>query len=260
MKFPANIFYFLKPKANKKLPKVFNNYILNRNVQLYSFGEVQDYQNSLLQNEEVIQMKDFGTGSKKFNDNSRVIKDIASISATKPSFGGMFQKLVEHHNVKSILELGTSVGVGAMYFAKTNESTSVTTIEACPETYSFTKKQFAKLDVKNVEFVNSTFDEVFEKNLLQKKRYELIYIDGNHNSKSVIKYFDYIVENLTDKKFIIIVDDINWSIDMHNAWKRICRTQKNSLRIDLYRMGIVFAGYDYPKGVFPLNFVNKAGL
>jgi predicted O-methyltransferase YrrM len=204
LKFPANIFYFLKPKANNKLPKVFNNYIFNKNVQLNSFDEVQDYQNSLLQNKEVIQMKDFGTGSKKFNDNLRVIKDIANISATKPSFGGMFQKLIEHHNIKLILELGTSVGVGAMYFAKTNELAHVTTIEACPETISFTKKQFAKRDVKNVEFINSTFDEVFDKNLLQDRRYELIYIDGNHNSKSVIKYFNYIVENLTDKKFIII--------------------------------------------------------
>ncbi len=227
-------------------------------MQLYSFVEGQVYQNSLLQNNEVIEMMDFGTGSKKFSDNSRVVKDVARVSGTKPRFGGMLQKLIDYHNVKSILELGTSVGVGTMYFAKANESARVTTIEACPETFNFTKSQFEKLDVKNVEFVNSTFDEVFDTNMLQDRRYELIYIDGNHNSKSVIKYFDYIVENLTDKKFIIIVDDINWSVDMHRAWKKICSTQKDSLQIDLYCMGIVIAGHDYPTGVFPLNFVNKA--
>ncbi|MBR5982787.1 MAG: class I SAM-dependent methyltransferase [Bacteroidales bacterium] len=243
MKLPGNISYLLRSKENEKLPDIFNEFILDSMFQMSSYIDCCEYRLNMLADNTVLNVKDFGTG----NSGMRKVKDIARRSSTDVRYGGVIQKIIDAFKVKSILELGTSVGIGTMFLARTNAKAKVTTIEGCPETYEFAKSEFVKRKIANVNFINDDFDHLFACNALKDKHFDLAFIDGNHTSEATIRYFDIITKRYSNKKSIIIIDDINWSHDMYSAWKEISSRVPDSLRINLFRMGIIFSGYVMPK-------------
>ena len=243
MKLPGNISYLLRSKENEKLPDIFNEFILDSMFQMSSYIDCCEYRLNMLADNTMLNVKDFGTG----NSGQRKVKDIARRSSTDVRYGSVMQKIIDAFKVEHILELGTSVGIGTMFLARTNAKAEVTTVEGCPETCKFAKSEFAKRKIANVNFVNDDFDHLFASNVLKDKHFDLAFIDGNHTSEATIRYFDNIINKYSNKKSIIIVDDINWSRDMYDAWKKISSRMPDSLRINLFRMGIIFTGYDFPK-------------
>ena len=243
MKLPGNISYLLRSKENEKLPDIFNEFILDSMFQMSSYVDCCEYRLNMLADNTMLNFKDFGTG----NSGQRKVKDIARRSSTDVRYGGVMQKIIDSFKVESILELGTSVGIGTMFLARTNAKAEVTTVEGCPETSKFAKSELAKRKIANVNFINDDFDHLFASNALKDQHFDLAFIDGNHTSEATIRYFDNIIKRYSNKKSIIIVDDINWSRDMYDAWKEISSRMPDSLRINLFRMGIIFSGYDFPK-------------
>ncbi len=243
------------PKKNSVGGDDFENYILNKDFTTNSALEVENYRKDLLSNSNSIEILDCGTGSKTLKSAKRIINKIAKTSAIKSKHGVLFQKIVSKYDVKSVLELGTSLGVGTMYFALADKNIKVTSIEACPETYKFTKSKFAQKGITNVEFINNDFDSVFDNNELASQKFDLIYIDGNHNSKSLIKYYEYISKNLATDRCIYIIDDINWSADMYRAWKYLCNKNKDAFNVNMFRVGLIFKNCkELPKGCFYLKY------
>jgi len=235
--------YLLRSKENERLPEIFNELILDSMFQMSSYVDCCEYRLNMLADNTILNVKDFGTGK----SGQRKVKAIASKSSTEVRYGGVMQKIIDVFKVKHILELGTSVGIGTMFLARTNAKAEVTTVEGCPETSKFAKAEFAKRKIANVTFINDNFDHLFASNTLKDQHFDLAFIDGNHTSEATIRYFDNIVKKYSNKKSIIIIDDINWSRDMYDAWKEISSCMPDSLRINLFRMGIIFSGYDFPK-------------
>ena len=191
-----------------------------------------------------LNVTDFGTGK----SGMRKVKQIARKSSTEPRYGGVIQKIIDAFKVERILELGTSVGIGTMFLARTNAKAEVTTVEGCPETCKFAKSEFAKRKIANVNFINDDFDHLFDSQALNGQKFDLFIMDGNHTCEATLRYFNHIVNNHCGQKSIIVIDDINWSRDMYHAWKEISSSMPDSLRINLFRMGIIFCGYGFPKG------------
>lgn len=257
MKFPANISYFLRKRQNHKLPYYFNDFLLNKIAVPDTFHKAEDYRKEMLVSHEELVTEEFGAGSKTLNPGKRAISEIATISGTNSKYGLLFHKIVKQFGSGELLELGTSAGIGTMYFATSSELLNITTIEACKTTCLFAEKKIKLSGLKNkFHFINNDFDSVFEKDLL-KEKFDLIFIDGNHKGNKLIKYYNEILANYVLPKYIIIIDDINWSNDMFKAWQIIKRLDNSSTYLDLFRMGIVISGYDIPKGFFTINFVNK---
>lgn len=256
---PANISYFFRAKKNYLLPNIFNDYILDMSVTYYGCEDVENYRNQLLKCETIINIADFGAGSHKLGKTERKIKNIAYVSGTRPEFGVFYQKLISSFGVKDILEMGTSLGIGTYYLSQASSEINLTGIEACPETAAFHRKKLIEYNIRNVKIINDTFDLVFDNNLLAGQKFDLVFIDGNHRGKYLLKYYQILTQQYCKKPFIIIADDINWSSDMYKAWKNIVNSGQNTY-LDLYRCGVVMSGYDLPAGLFTLNFVNNQSI
>ncbi|MBO7134444.1 MAG: class I SAM-dependent methyltransferase [Bacteroidales bacterium] len=244
MKLPGNISYLIRSKENEKLPDVFNEFILDSMFQMSSFVDCCEYRLNMLSDDTKLNVKDFGTGK----SGVRKVKDIARRSSTQVRYGGVMQKIIDAFKVKNVLELGTSVGIGTMFLARANAKTNVTTVEGCPETYKFAMSEFAKRKIVNVTFVNDDFDHLFSSKALNGQQFDLFFLDGNHTAEATIRYFDQIMKSHCCKKSIIIIDDINWSRDMFRAWNEISERMTDSLCLNLFRMGIIFCNYGFPKG------------
>lgn len=256
MHLPANISYFFRVKKNYLLPDIFNDYILNKSISHNGCEDAENYRKHLLKCETTINIADFGAGSHKLGKSTRLIKNIASVSGTKPEFGLFFQKLISSFDIKDVLEMGTSVGIGTSYLSQASAEIKLTGIEACSETAEFHRNKLVEFNIDNVKIINDTFESVFESKLLAGQKFDLVFIDGNHRGKYLLEYYHILTQQYCKKPFIIIADDINWSRDMYKAWKTIVNSGKNTY-LDLYRCGVVMSGYELPVGLFTLNFVNN---
>lgn len=164
----------------------------------------------------------------------------------------MLYRLVQFVSPRQIIELGTGSGISTAWLASANSNIPVTTIEANTERIKFAQKHLAGPDFRNVEFLNMQFDEFLEQNM-EVKCPALIFIDGNHNYTSTMKYFNYFLAKV-DGDSVIVFDDIRWSGEMERAWKEITENPAVKVSIDLFFMGIVFFRTGLPKQHFVVNF------
>ena len=70
---------------------------------------------------------------------------------------------------------------------------------------------------------------------LKIKPIDYAFIDGHHDEKATISYFEKVMPHLS-KNAILVFDDISWSDGMRRAWKHI---EKNKLIKISLNLGVV---------------------
>ncbi len=233
--------YLLKAKDEYSIhsPFVFKLYtevIADKN-KFYAFDELDIIRKQLLHNQQTIEVIDLGAGSMKMN-NIRKVADIAKYSVANKKYGELLFRSVNYFKPESVLELGTSLGLSSLYMAYAVPKANILSIEGCPNTYAFAKQLIASSGIKNIELVNSSFDIAFETSL-QNKKFDVVYIDGNHTYEATIKYFHLLLKSINENS-LLIFDDIYWTAGMTKAWEEIKAHAAVTLTIDLYKVGLVF--------------------
>jgi predicted O-methyltransferase YrrM len=194
------------------------------------------YRKALSQNDQTILVTDFGAGSRVFTSNERKVKDIARYAGASLKRMQSIQRVVQYFKPKNILEIGTSLGMGTIALASSPD-TQVISLEGCPETAAIAKKQLHDFHVSNVEIIIGEFSESIKK--LPKKKYDLIYFDGNHSKEATLQYAQDLLPTITNET-VWIFDDIHWSSEMTEAWKAIQKIPEVTATIDSFWLGFVF--------------------
>lgn len=222
-------------------PFVFNLYTeLIRNPHpYYDFKDLNQLRKQLLQNETIIEITDFGAGSKIFKNNKRRIKDIAKHGISHPKYAEFLYRLVNKFNPKTVVELGTSIGLTTLYLAKACPKSKIYTIEGCPELYQFSKHLFQIHHQENIHSVLGHFDEKFKSLIQEIDTIDFLYLDGNHSYEPTIRYFQEALLKKNNES-IFVFDDIHWSEEMEKAWNEIKQHPEVTLTLDLFYIGIVF--------------------
>ncbi|NVK64322.1 MAG: class I SAM-dependent methyltransferase [Flavobacteriales bacterium] len=189
---------------------------------------------ALARDQREIEIQDFGAGSKKLG-NTRKISLIFRMSSSRGKYGELLYRLSKHYAPDSILELGTSLGIGSTYLNLGNTESILTTVEACKNTRSIAQESLSKK--KNIESVLSTFSD-FIAHLPKEKQFDLIFIDGHHDGAALLEYLDQLQAHAHDET-LFILDDIRWSNSMVSAWEKIVADSRFHLSMDLFRVGIV---------------------
>lgn len=216
------------------------------------FTEIEAIIKELKNDRTQIQMNDYGAGSKVFKGEKRRIRDIARISSTKNKYGKLLLRMVEHFDMKYVLELGTSLGIGTLYMA-TSGKANVWTIEGDQSMYKKAKKTFEQASLTNVVFINDLFDLALPKVLNEMPGLDLVYFDGHHKMEPTLNYFEQCLTKTTNDS-IFVFDDIHWSKEMEKAWEHIKSHPKTRVTLDLFQMGIVFLREELSKEHFVIKF------
>lgn len=196
------------------------------------------FRNQLLSNQDFIEVTDFGAGSKVFSSNKRQISKIARYAGISKKRAKLLMKLSTYFDVKNMLEIGTSVGLGTSAIALGNPNTKVITLEGCKETANVAKSMFDQFDLNNIKVTEGDFKETLEKSL-DNSKYDLIYFDGNHSKEATIRYFEQCLPAVHNNT-LFLFDDIHWSSDMEAAWKFISTHEKVTVSIDTFQWGLIF--------------------
>lgn len=200
----------------------------------------------LLKDNRIINVTDLGTGK----GGSKRVSEITASSSINRRFGSVLSYFASKTGSSPIIEFGTSVGVGTYYLALSNPSAKVITMEGCPEIAAIAAEGFKESGLGNIEVVIGNFDILASTVLEANESPGLIYIDGNHTGVALLRYFNLCLSALGDET-VIIVDDIDYSFDMHMAWESILEAPEVTGSIDFGRLGVLF----FKKGLHRQNYM-----
>ncbi|MEM6718789.1 MAG: class I SAM-dependent methyltransferase [Bacteroidota bacterium] len=198
------------------------------------YQTIQNYRETLLKNDTIIEVKDFGAGSRVFSSDKRKVSAIAKNAGITQKRAQLLSRLTSYFNCNKCLELGTSLGIGTIAM---QNATDVYTIEGCPETAKIAEQQLRKFEMDNVSITIAPFEKALSQ--FNDELFDLIYFDGNHQKEATLSYFEQLLKTAHNDT-VFIFDDIHWSKDMTEAWETIKNHQKVTVTIDTFFWGFVF--------------------
>lgn len=226
------------------------------NTKYPEYQQLKSYRKSLLENKNTIEVTDFGAGSRVFKSNVRAISKIAQTAGITSKNAELLFRIVRYFQPKSILEIGTSLGLATSALSLGNKNSNIITLEGCPNTQKQAQVQLQSQEqnsnFQNIEFVNTEFSSYFKTLNLSPITHHLIYFDGNHSKKATLDYFEALLPTISNDS-VWIFDDIHWSSDMEEAWEIIKNHPKVSVTIDTFQWGIVFFRVEQVKEHFIIN-------
>jgi predicted O-methyltransferase YrrM len=221
------------------------------------YEAIEQRRTALLANTRTIAVHDFGAGSHTGAGPQRPVRDIARSAAKPPPLGQLLFRLVNQFQPRTVLELGTSLGLTTAYLAAPVSRTGrVITFEGCPATAAVARETFADLHLQNVELREGNLDDTLAPALAALPGpIDFAFFDGNHRYEPTIRYFEQCLASRADHS-VFVFDDIHWSAEMDRAWDTIKAHPEVTLTIDLFFMGLVFFRQSQPKQHFSLRFDN----
>lgn len=201
---------------------------------------IESEREKLLSSNASISFKDYGAGSSVGqNRANRIVREVA-----KNSLSGQWQcrimyNLIRHYKAVEILEIGTSFGISTAYLSLGAPHGQITSLEGNPASVDIAQKVWNNMSLKNIEIILGNFDQTLQPSIANIVKVDLAFIDGNHRKKATVDYYHFLKAK-HHKNSIFVIDDIYWSKEMNDAWKKIIRDQDVAFSIDLFRMGILF--------------------
>ena len=213
---------------------------------------LEKYRNSLLASKEVIQVVDFGAGSKVFKTNQRAVCKIAQKAGISKKRAELLFRITKYFQSEHILEIGTSLGLATSALSAGNNVANITTLEGCENTSAVAKKTLRNFELNNIENIVTEFSVYLKNSKSEATIYDLIYFDGNHQKQATLEYFELLLPTITNET-VWIFDDIHWSKEMTQAWEKIKNHPKVTVTIDTFQWGLVFFRREQTKEHFTIR-------
>lgn len=213
--------------------------VLNDKNHYPEYQPIEDLRQKLFKDQHILAIEDFGAGSSLSKTNHRTVASIAKNAAKQKKYSQLLFRIAKEYEPKTIIELGTSLGISTSYFATGNPVSKVITLEGAREIAKIARQNFESLKLSNIEIAEGNFDDTLSFIIHHLSSVDLAFIDGNHRRQPTIQYFETILSK-THNFSIVVLDDIHWSREMEQAWKYCKEHDSVTLSIDLFFLGILF--------------------
>jgi predicted O-methyltransferase YrrM len=206
-----------------------------------AFVKIKERRRDLLDKHQMIEITDYGTGAKnkRYEFRFESISTIVRKTTIGERYGRLLFRLVEHFKPRTIIELGTSVGLSSLYMAMAHPDSHIYTIEGCTSKSEQALSTFKSIPVTNIEQHIGRFDIILPDLIKDIEKLDFAFIDGNHTYDATLSYFESLLK-IAHNDTVFVFDDIHWSAGMEKAWNEISDHERVTVSIDLFRMGVVF--------------------
>jgi predicted O-methyltransferase YrrM len=231
-------------------PFVFSLYteIIDSARHYYAFDEIEELRLRLLQGQAQVQVQDLGTG----NSGPRSVAELAQRASATPKVGQLLFRLVNHFQPRTVLELGTCLGLGTLYLAKARPEAELVTLEGSQALADLAEEHFRACKVP-VRVVRGDLAQTLGPTLASLPSLDFAFLDANHRYEATMQYFGQCLAH-THAGSVLVLDDIHWSAEMERAWAEVQAHPAVTLTVDLFRLGLVFFRTHQPKQHFRLRF------
>lgn len=219
------------------------------------FRSIQGLRKKLRRNRQLITITDYGAGSKINASRQRTIGDIARNSQKQARFGRLLFRIIQHFRAKTIIDLGTSLGLTTAYLAQATQpyGGQVVTFEGCGETAAVARQNFGQLGYQHIETIVGNLDETLAARISSLAPIDFVFFDANHRYEPTVRYFETCLP-YSHNDTVFVFDDIHWSDGMEQAWAYLKQHPAVSVTVDLFWIGLVFIRREQPKQDFILRF------
>tara|TARA_B100001250_G_scaffold412827_1_gene445103 strand:+ start:28 stop:855 length:828 start_codon:yes stop_codon:yes gene_type:complete len=226
---------------NKSLSLVIHSFLelkspRKRNHYSKIFEKCEDYRQSLLEDAALISYDIFGSQKKKS------VSEICKKASSQPIWAQFLFLLVRKTDSPNVLEIGTNLGVSGSYILsalRNKKDSKFITMEGLSSLCKIANTHFESLNTGvYYEVIEGLYKHTLPIILNKKIKFNIFFIDGNHNKKDTLSYFNSL-KSIMSFPAIIIFDDINWSIDMQSLWKAVTEDKDVSYAIDFFKLGVL---------------------
>lgn len=172
----------------------------------------------------------------------RTIGQFVSRVSLPAFYGAKLHTLVRTFKPEHILEFGTGSGISTLYMALAAPGCVVTSIDAHPQATLLANELCFDTRIKNVHVVTATFSNYLEEIKTKTFGRLLIFLDGDHSYEATLNYFNIFL-HLNFQSIVIVIDDIDWSPGMMDAWHTLRRMHPGCRFTAWFRLGIVECKY-----------------
>lgn len=206
----------------------------------YAFPSIAARRKALLNDDTHLPItQDYGAGSLISQARQRQVSDLARTAGISPYLGRLLFRLVRWWQPPGMIELGTSLGLSAMYQSAAAPSIPFHTVEGNPATARFAEKQLAQTGLPNVHLHHQSFDSFLTQWFEQHPRLDYLFLDGDHTLEGTLRYLHLCLPHVYDRS-VIVLADIHWSEHMERAWQAAQELKGVTLSIDLFEIGLLF--------------------
>jgi len=227
--------------------------LLYQQYTFYDFEKIDTWREELSKIKQKIKVSDFGSGSSVSTLKKRKVGNIVINSSISKRYGEVLYRMINFFGPSGILELGTAAGISTLYLGLPKSSAKLVTIEGCADIIYWAEKSFKHFKMKNIELLCGKFTELIPEALKMLPSLDFLFIDGDHNKKSTLEYFNHFLKYVHNDT-VIVFDDIHWSQEMEDAWNEIINNPKITVSIDIFRLGIIFFKKECQKQHFIVRF------
>jgi predicted O-methyltransferase YrrM len=239
--------------------------VLNDTGDFPAYSRIGSLRRQMEKDPAILDIEDLGAGSARHGSETRGsgqavtgsrrrIGDLARQAAKPKKLGQLLFRIDHHYRPRTILELGTSLGLSTAYLASGSPAAKLLTIEGAGAVAAVAEKNFQSLGLGQVELIVGHFDQAIGGALDRLGPLDLAFVDGNHRREPTLRYFDLLISRASPSS-VLIFDDIHWSPEMETAWLAIRQDPRAMLTIDLFFMGLVFLRDEFKvKQDFTLRF------
>lgn len=209
-------------------------------------GKVLAHFESLKKDKTLLEGQDLGRDQK----SSRTVSDYAKNSAIPDVQAALLHRLVSYLKPANVLELGTNLGKSLACMASASSEGSFVGVEGNEALAQHASESLRKLELSHARVVHTSFDEFLSSD---DRKYDLVFLDGDHRYEPTMRYFDRLKTKLTPQGAIIF-HDIYWSEGMKQAWDEIKKDRDVTVTLDLFFLGIAWMGKPQEKEDFKIKF------
>jgi len=216
------------------------SYMGDEQVKFEKFAAIEILRKKWLHTNDQIVRQDFGSGSSYTGkQKTERISMIAKQALSLPFQCRCMARLVQMEKPAGIVEFGTSLGISAAYLQSGNPHATITTIEGDPELGRLASFTFTDLGMNEIQLIISTFENYLDVHRDDTSSIDMLFLDGNHRSEALLFYYDQL-KNRFSSNTIVMVDDIYWSKDMQEGWRKLIAMPEVTQSVDCFQFGILF--------------------
>ncbi len=211
----------------------FASTVLEDKRNFYAFPSLKALQKSLLKDQRSIALLPDKQGNEPTITTLQQIENQYHISCY---YHEILFRTIHFYKPHFIVELGTSLGITAMYAAAAALNRNIYTIEPEPSIANAAKQHFNLLRFSNIENIVGDYEKVFDNELLAEKKIDCLILSLQTGwSKATLEKY---MSKLHESSLIIITGIAKSS--KQEIWHFIQQHKRITLTLDLYDLGVAF--------------------